>query len=62
VKSNDTLSFDASGNLTAAGKGSSSASYVSKDTLGDCYSRTLTAANQKLTAVTTGAQCKPQGW
>jgi len=62
VKSNDTLSFNASGNLTAAGKGSSSASYVSKDSLGDCYSRTLAAANQKLTAVTTDASCHEPKW
>jgi len=62
VKGTDTLSFDASGNLTAAGTGSSTASYVSKDTLGDCYSRTLAAANQKLTAVTTGAACQKHGW
>jgi hypothetical protein len=58
VKSNDTLQFDASFNLTAAGVGSSSASYVSKDSLGNCYSRSLASANQLLTSVTDGKECR----
>ncbi len=62
VNSTDTLQFDASFNLTAAGTGHSSASYTSKDSFGDCYSRSLTAANQKLTSVTDGAACREKGW
>ena len=61
VKSQDTLQFDANFNVTAAGVGGSSASYTSNDTLGDCYSRSLTAANQKLTSVTDGKGCH-EGW
>jgi hypothetical protein len=58
VDSTDKLQFDASFNLTAAGVGHSSASYTSKDSLGNCYSRSLTAANQKLTTVIDDANCK----
>jgi hypothetical protein len=61
VKSQDTLQFDANFNVTAPGVGSSSASYRSNDSLGDCYSRSLTAANQKLTSVTDGKGCH-EGW
>ncbi|WP_353070083.1 peptide-N4-asparagine amidase [Tunturibacter empetritectus] len=57
VNSQDTLQFDASFNVTAPGVGSSSASYRSNDSLGDCYSRSLTAANQKLTSVTDNKGC-----
>ncbi len=56
VHSHDTLQFDANFNLTAAGKGSSSASYLGQDSRGTCYSRSLTAANQKLTSVTDGCR------
>ena len=62
VNSTDTLQFDSSFNLTAPGVGHSSASYKSKDSLGDCYSRSLTAANHKLTSVTDGAACKDHSW
>lgn len=58
VNSTDTLQFNASFNLTAPGVGSTSATYTSKDTLGDCYSRSLTAANQVLTSITDGKGCK----
>jgi len=58
VNSKDTLQFDASGNLTAAGTGNSSASYKGKDSEGSCYSRSLTAVNQVLTSVTDGKECK----
>jgi hypothetical protein len=57
VASKDTIQFDANFNLTAAGVGNSSASYTSKDSTGDCYSRSLTAANQKLTSITDGKGC-----
>ncbi|WP_260735865.1 peptide-N4-asparagine amidase [Tunturiibacter lichenicola] len=61
VSSKDTLQYDANFNLTAAGVGKSSASYLSHDSLGECYSRSLTAANQILTSVTDGKGCH-QGW
>ncbi|WP_158942109.1 peptide-N4-asparagine amidase [Granulicella sp. S190] len=57
VVSKDVLQFDANFNVTAPGVGSSSASYRSNDSLGDCYSRSLTAADQKLTSVTDGKGC-----
>jgi len=57
VNSNDTLQFDASGNLAAAGVGKSSASFQSNDSLGNCFSRSLTAENQVLTSVTDGKGC-----
>ena len=66
VNSTDTLQFDASFNLTAPGVGHSSASYETKDSLGECYSRSLTAANQKLKSITDGKGCKEddrgRGW
>ena len=58
VESTDKLQLDASFNVTAAGTGHSAASYESKNSLGECYSRSLTAANQKLTSVADGAACK----
>jgi hypothetical protein len=57
VNSQDTIHYDANFNLTAPGVGKSSASYLSNDSLGDCYSRSLTAANQVLTSVTDGKGC-----
>ena len=57
VQSTDTLQFNTSGALTAPGTGSSLGSYRSDDTLGNCYSRTLTAAKQVLTAVSDGKGC-----
>jgi hypothetical protein len=56
VNSNDTLEYDASGNFVGH-TGSSTASDTETDSLGRCYSRTLTAADTKLTAVTDGAAC-----
>jgi hypothetical protein len=61
VQSTDTLQFTAAGALAAAGVGHSSASYSSKNSLGECYSESLTAANQKLTSVTNGKGCQ-QRW
>lgn len=55
VNTTDTLTFNANGSLTKAG--SSTASYRSHDSLGNCYSRRLTQANQVLTAVTDGQGC-----
>ena len=57
VNSVDTLQFNSSFSITAPGTGVSAASYSSKDSLGHCYSRSLTAANQKLVSVTDGKGC-----
>ncbi len=61
VNSTDTLQFNADFSISSPGVGSSSASYRSNDSLGDCYSRSLTAANQKLTSVTDGKGCHDHG-
>jgi hypothetical protein len=57
VASKDTIQLSSGFSILAPGVGSSSASYRSNDSLGDCYSRSLTAANQKLTSVTDGKGC-----
>jgi Peptide N-acetyl-beta-D-glucosaminyl asparaginase amidase A len=61
VSSKDVIPLDANFSITAPGVGSSNASYISKDALGDCYSRSLTAANQILTSVTDGKGCREHG-
>ena len=58
VHSTDALSVSAAGAATASG--SSKASYQSTDSLGNCYSRVLTAENRVLTAVTDGGGCSTQ--
>jgi Peptide N-acetyl-beta-D-glucosaminyl asparaginase amidase A len=57
VQSTDTLSINADDEATAA-VGNSSASFESNDSLGNCFSRSLTAENQVLTAVTNGKDCQ----
>lgn len=57
VLSTDTLSFNASEAFTGAA-GNSSASYQSNDSLGNCFSRSLTADNLVLTSVTNGKGCE----
>ena len=59
--STDTLPFDASGAFLGPMNSTASQSYIWKDSLGQCYSRTITAAAQKLTAVTDGQGC-PAHW
>jgi hypothetical protein len=59
VISKDTLSINAADQITAAA-GNSSASFHSNDSLGNCFSRSLTAENQVLTSVTDGKGCKPE--
>ena len=59
VLSKDTLSINAADEVTAAA-GNSSASFQSNDSLGNCFSRSLTAQNQVLTSVNTGKDCQPQ--
>lgn len=59
--STDTLPFDSSGNFLGPTNSTASQSYIWKNSLGECYSRTITAAAQKLTAVTDGQGC-PVRW
>jgi hypothetical protein len=56
VLSKDTLSFNSAQQFTGAA-GNASASFQSNDTLGNCFSRSLTAANQVLTSVNDGKAC-----
>ena len=58
VHSADTIQISAAGSITAPGIGTTTGSYHSHDSLGNCYSRTLTAANQVLTGVTDGVGCR----
>ncbi len=63
VNSTDTLNFDSSFNLISTTGSATTGSYKAKDSLGDCYSRTLTAASQKLTSVSDGSGChESHGW
>jgi hypothetical protein len=57
VQSKDTLSINADDEATAA-VSNSSASFLSNDSLGNCFSRSLTAENQVLTAVTDDKDCQ----
>jgi hypothetical protein len=57
VHAADTLNFDASGNFTGNTNSKTWQTYTWKDSLGQCWSRTLTANAQKLTAVKDGAGC-----
>jgi hypothetical protein len=59
VLSKDTLSINAADEITAAA-GNSSASFQHKDSLGNCFSRSLTAENQVLTSVKDGNGCQQQ--
>lgn len=56
VSSQDTLNFNSAGSFVG-NTGSASTSYVQKDTLHGCYSRTLTAADRKLTGIQDNQQC-----
>ena len=57
VLSTDTLSINAANELTGA-VGNSSASFQSNDSLGHCFSRSLTAKDQVLTNVTDSKSCQ----
>ena len=59
VLSKDTLSISAADQVTAAA-GNSSASFQSSDSLGNCFSRSLTAEDQVLTSVGDGKNCQQQ--
>ena len=56
VSSEDTLSFNNAGARTG-NTGASSQDYLAKDSLGRCYSRILTSANNVLTGYKDGARC-----
>jgi hypothetical protein len=58
VKATDALSFNASGAFLGPSGTQTTQTYRAKDTLGHCYSRTLTAAAQNLTSVIDGASCE----
>jgi hypothetical protein len=62
VNSKDTLQLNADFSISTPGVGNSSASYSTNNSLGDCYSRSLTAADQKLTSVTDGKGCHNNHW
>ena len=62
LTSGDTATFVASPTGFSLGPNSGQSSkqtYVYQDTLGNCYSRTLTAANNALTSVANQKECKP---
>ena len=60
VITTDTLLFDSSGNFLGPSASKSSNTYTWRNSLGGCYSRTITAATQALTAVTNGKGCYDQ--
>jgi hypothetical protein len=57
VTSQDTQNYDTSLQFVGHTGASSQASYSSHDSLGNCYSRTLTSANNALTNVEDGQGC-----
>jgi hypothetical protein len=58
VTTQDTLNYDANFNFTGNTGTQSKQTYNSLDSEGNCYSRTLTAANLKLTGLVDGAACQ----
>ncbi|HEY6348403.1 MAG TPA: hypothetical protein VI636_03235, partial [Candidatus Angelobacter sp.] len=57
VSPSDTLLFDSSFNITGHQNQASTQRYFTKDSTGECFSRTITAANGLLTTITDGAGC-----
>lgn len=57
VNSTDTLGFNASGTFLGPSGSQTSSTYKARDSRGHCYSRTITAAAQKLTSVVDGQSC-----
>jgi Peptide N-acetyl-beta-D-glucosaminyl asparaginase amidase A len=57
VKATDTLKWDTSGNFLGPSGASTTQTYRSRDSRGNCYSRTISAAAQALTTVTNGQGC-----
>jgi len=63
VKSGDTLVYNSTlSALTAVGPTASSASYVSKDSAGNCWSRSLTSQDRVLTSVQDNKSCPAKHW
>ncbi len=60
VKPVDTLDFDASFNITGEPVDTSTETYTYTDTLGHCWDRTVSADNEKVSAVSDGKAC-PRG-
>lgn len=60
VSPTDTLLFDSSFNVTGHQNQSSAQRYFSTDSMGNCFSRTITAANGLLTSITDGVDCADQ--
>lgn len=58
LNSTDALNFNSSGTFLGPSGSSTSQTYRFNDSLGHCYSRTLTAAAQKLTSVVDGQDCR----
>jgi hypothetical protein len=59
VNSTDTLPFNSSGALLGPTGSKTTQTYSANDSLGHCFSRTLTASAQVLTTVEDGSDCKP---
>jgi hypothetical protein len=57
VDSTDVLDISSGFSITGNSGSKSSQTYTSKDSLGRCYSRTITSAEQVLTSVTNGPGC-----
>lgn len=63
VKSSDTLVYNSSlSAINSVGPTASSASYVSKDSTGSCWSRSLTSKNRVLTSVEDNKSCQAKRW
>ena len=63
VKTSDALVYNSSlSAVNSVGPTASSASYVSKDSAGNCFSRELTSAARVLTAVQDGKGCPAKRW
>jgi hypothetical protein len=58
VKSTDTLNLTSSFSITGNSNQASSASYLSNDSTGNCYGRSITAAAGVLTSLKDGAGCR----
>jgi hypothetical protein len=63
VKSSDTLVYNSTlSAVNAVGPTSSSAGYISKDSTGNCWSRSLTSQDRVLTSVQDGKSCPAKRW
>ena len=62
VNSTDVLDISSGFSITGNSGSKSSQTYTSRDSLGGCYSRTITSANQVLTSVTKGPGCGRGFW